>query len=84
MILVISQDNPSKETPSRSATIPIIVTIQLPKAAQTKSVGEKDSPFPLLSKGASVNSAFPERTWVAWVLKFPKYELFIVGINSYF
>jgi hypothetical protein len=38
----------------------------------------------LLSSGASVINAFPERTWFAWVLKFPKYELFIVGINSYF
>jgi len=38
----------------------------------------------LLSRGASVINAFPERTWVAWVLKLPRYELFIVGINSYF
>jgi hypothetical protein len=64
--------------------MPIIVTMQLPKAAETRSVGEKASPFPLLSRGASVINAFPERTWVAWVLKLPRYELFIVGINSYF
>ncbi len=42
------------------AAIPIIVAIQVAKAVASKSVGEKDSPFPSLSTGASVPSLAPE------------------------
>ena len=40
---------------------------------QTKSVGEKASPFPLLSSGASVVILSPEFKWVETVLKSPIY-----------
>ena len=42
------------------AAIPIIVPIQVANAVATRSVGEKDSPFPSLSTGASVSSLAPE------------------------
>ena len=38
----------------------------------TKSVGEKASPFPLLSTGASVTILSLEDTWIDSVLRFPK------------
>ncbi len=42
------------------AAIPLIVAIQVANAVATRSVGEKDSPFPSLSTGASVSSLAPE------------------------
>jgi len=42
------------------AVIPMIVAIQVANAVATRSVGEKDSPFPSLSTGASVSSLAPE------------------------
>src|SRR6185295_4529873 len=45
---------PRRSTPSSSALIPIVVLMQVPSAVATRSVGEKASPFPLLSVGASV------------------------------
>lgn len=47
---------PFSEISFLSATIPMIVAIQLPNAVATRSVGENVSPFPLLSMGASVES----------------------------
>ena len=38
----------------------MIVLMQPASAAPTRSVGEKDSPLPLLSTGASVESVAPE------------------------
>ena len=58
----------------------MMVIAQLPSEVASRSVGEKASPLPLLSTGASVISVLPERTWVAWVLKFPGYVVSIVGI----
>jgi hypothetical protein len=45
-----------------------------------KSVGEKASPFPLLSTGASVIISFPERMCVASVRRFPEYLIVDVAI----
>src|SRR4051812_27559155 len=45
---------PRRSTPSSSALIPMVVLMQLPRAVATRSVGENDSPLPLLSLGASV------------------------------
>jgi hypothetical protein len=39
----------------------IVVRIQLPSAFATVSVGEKASPFPMLSTGASERISLPER-----------------------
>ena len=57
---VISIVMPSRVIECLLAAIPIIVAIQAARAVATKSVGEKDSPFPSLSTGASVSSLAPE------------------------
>ena len=51
---VVSMVIPSSLTEWRLAEIPMIVAIQVANAVATRSVGEKDSPFPSLSTGASV------------------------------
>ena len=58
--LVVSIFMPSSLTEWRLAEIPMIVAIQVANAVATRSVGEKDSPFPSLSTGASVSSLAPE------------------------
>ncbi len=62
---VVSMVIPSSLTEWRLAEIPMIVAIQVAKAVATRSVGEKDSPFPSLSTGASVESVAPDGPWVA-------------------
>ncbi len=57
---VVSIVIPSKVMECLLAAIPIIVAIQVAKAVATRSVGEKDSPFPSLTSGASVASLLPE------------------------
>ncbi len=57
---VVSIVIPSKVMECLLAAIPIIVAIQVANAVATRSVGEKDSPFPSLSSGASVASLLPE------------------------
>jgi hypothetical protein len=47
--------------------------MQLAKAEQTISVGEKVSPSPWLSFGASVLISDPESKCIAVVLKSPRY-----------
>ena len=44
----------------RLATMPMTVAMQDAKAVASKSVGEKASPRPLLSSGASVAMMLPE------------------------
>ena len=56
---------PSKAMECLLPAIPIIVAIHVASAVATKSVGEKDSPFPSLSTGASVPSFAPEGPWTA-------------------
>ena len=58
--LVVSTVIPSNDSECLLAAIPMIVAIQVAKAVATRSVGEKDSPFPSLSTGASVASLLPE------------------------
>ncbi len=58
--LVVSTVIPSNDSECLLAAIPMIVAIQVAKAVASKSVGEKDSPFPSLSTGASVPSLAPE------------------------
>ena len=53
-------------------TIPITVKMQHDKDEATRSVGEKASPFPLLSLGASVTILSLEDMWIDSVLRFPK------------
>ena len=62
---VVSMVIPSRLTEWRLAEIPMIVAIQVAKAVATRSVGEKDSPFPSLSTGASVENVAPDGPWVA-------------------
>ena len=61
----VSTEVPSNLIPCRLATIPMIVAMQAAMAVATKSVGEKLSPFPSLSTGASVASFVPEGPWTA-------------------
>ena len=63
--------------------MPINVIIQLESAAQTVSVGEKASPFPLLSTGASVINFLPEAECVFSVLNSPKYDPLAVDIVKF-
>src|SRR5699024_10964087 len=58
----------SKFQPLFSAFIPMMVIIHEPSAVATRSVGEKLSPLPLLSIGASVWICVFDLKWVAWVL----------------
>ena len=60
MILVTAAVEPVKSTFKSLALIPITVIMQLAKALATVSVGEKASPFPLLSKGASEMISLPD------------------------
>ena len=55
----------------RSATIPIIVMMQVLNAVAIRSVGEKRSPFPSLSVGASVSRTDPDRAWIDAQRSFP-------------
>ena len=57
---VVSTVIPSNDSECLLAAIPMIVAIQVANAVATRSVGEKDSPFPSLSNGASVASLLPE------------------------
>ena len=56
---------PATSSPRESAAIAIIVIIQFSIEVANKSVGENDSPFPLLSTGASVTRVSPDGPWVA-------------------
>ena len=57
---------PSRAHPWRLATIPMIVRMQVLRDVATRSVGEKRSPLPWLSMGASVSRRVPEGPWLAW------------------
>ena len=69
--LVVSIFMPSRLTECLLAAIPMIVAIQVANAVVTRSVGEKDSPFPSLSTGASVDSLAPDGPWVAEQCSWP-------------
>ena len=71
---VVSMVIPSSLTEWRLAEIPMIVAIQVANAVATRSVGEKDSPLPSLSTGASVEREAPEGPWVAEQRSCPSYE----------
>ena len=55
---------PFRSIPWRSAAIPMTVIMQFATAVATRSVGEKLSPLPWLSTGASVMRVTPEGPWV--------------------
>ena len=63
--LVVSIFMPSRLIECLFAVIPIIVVMHAARAVATRSVGEKDSPFPSLSTGASVDSLAPDGPCVA-------------------
>ena len=62
---------PLTSIPLFSALMAIIVITQLSIEVASKSVGENDSPLPLLSVGASVNNVAPDFVCVAVQRKFP-------------
>src|SRR5688572_30692252 len=53
--------------------MPITVTIQVARDVAMRSVGEKRSPFPLLSTGASVSKWEPDLSCVHIVRSAPSY-----------
>src|SRR3982750_3790804 len=64
---------PRRSTPRSSALIPMVVLMHVARAVATRSVGEKASPFPLLSLGASVEIFACEGPCVASQCKSPVY-----------
>src|SRR5258705_2164984 len=64
---------PRRSTPRSSALIPIVVLMHVARAVATRSVGEKVSPLPLLSLGASVEIFACEGPCVASQCKSPVY-----------
>ena len=64
---------PRRSTPRSSALIPIVVLMHVARAVATRSVGEKASPLPLLSLGASVEIFAWEGPCVASQCKSPVY-----------
>src|ERR1700677_2224489 len=56
----------------------MVVAMQVPSAVATRSVGENDSPFPMLSTGASVSSCLPEGPWEAVQCNPPVYSIAIL------
>lgn len=69
---------PSRSTPKARALMPITVSMQLARPVATVSVGEKASPFPWLSTGASVLYSLPEVRCRQLVRKLPSYVTFEV------
>ena len=63
--------SPSSAISFRFATIPITVAMHAPSAVATRSVGENDSPRPLLSTGASVVRVLPDGPCVATQCRSP-------------
>ena len=51
--------------------MPMMVNMQEPQAVATRSVGEKVSPLPWLSTGASVAASDPEGPWTDLQRSFP-------------
>lgn len=72
MCLVTSTVRPRRSTPRSFAFMPIVVAIQAPSPVAMRSVGEKRSPRPLLSVGASVSMALPLWRCLALVWRSPK------------
>ena len=69
--LVVTADMPSSFRPCFWAAMPMMVSTQADSAVATRSVGEKDSPLPWLSVGASVISVVPLGPWVALQRRLP-------------
>src|SRR6266511_6440993 len=64
---------PCSSTPRSSALIPMVVLMHVARAVAIRSVGEKVSPLPLLSLGASVEIFACEGPCVASQCKSPVY-----------
>src|SRR5215471_13975937 len=64
---------PRRFTPRSSALIPSVVLMHVARAVATRSVGEKASPLPLLSLGASVEIFDCDGPCVASQCKSPVY-----------
>ena len=80
IIFSTSTDAPSISQPLCRAVMPITVRTQVPRAVAIRSVGEKASPLPSWSIGASVVRRSPEGTWLASQRRFPMYEQLILVI----
>jgi hypothetical protein len=60
MIFVIEHFAPMISMPSLRVLIAMVVSMHVPSATASKSVGEKASPLPWLSVGASVSILVPD------------------------
>ena len=74
---------PFTSRPCSCAAIARMVLMQVPSAVATKSVGEKDSPFPLLSVGASVAILAWDGPWTASQCRSPVYSMQISTMPKY-
>src|SRR5438552_8817601 len=74
---------PRRSTPSDSALIPMVVLMQVPSAVATRSVGEKASPLPLLSAGASVGIFDLDGPCVASQCRLPVYLMETLTMKNY-
>src|SRR4029077_9315585 len=74
---------PFTSRPCSCAAIARMVLIQVPSAVATRSVGEKDSPLPLLSVGASVAILAWEGPWTASQWKSPVYSMQMLTMREY-
>src|SRR3977135_3726222 len=74
---------PFTSSPCSWAAIARIVLMQVPSAVATRSVGEKDSPLPLLSVGASVAILACDGPWTASQCRSPVYwmEMLIIFVE---
>ena len=72
MCFITRAVNPTNGMPLSRAAIPMMVIMQLAREEDKRSLGEKASPLPWLSNGASVITCFPLRTWVASVRRSPR------------
>src|SRR3954451_9932784 len=74
---------PFTSRPCSWAAIARIVLMQVPSAVATRSVGENDSPLPLLSVGASVERFESDGPCVASQCRSPVYLIEILPIPNY-
>jgi hypothetical protein len=70
-------------SPCSSAAIARMVLMQVPSAVATRSVGENDSPLPLLSVGASVASFARDGPCTALQWRSPVYSMQTLTMFQY-
>src|ERR1019366_4987475 len=75
---------PARSTPCLRAAMAMVVAMQVAKPVATRSVGEKASPRPWLSLGASVARALPDGVCTAEQWSSPWYSPVILTMAGLF